>query len=85
MFKPPSPRVPRVHRTDCVPGYVARADATPPVWRCSVHGWNLQMDDMMLPWWNWQSLEKMHIESWMNHLVTRVVVWKMFIFHARKS
>jgi hypothetical protein len=42
---------------------VARADAPEsPVWRCPVHGWNLQMDDMTLPWWNWQSLEKMHIE-----------------------
>lgn len=52
------------NRTDCVPGYVARADAPEsPVWRCPVHGWNLQMDDMTLPWWNWQSLEKMHIDA----------------------
>eukprot|EP00435_Cladocopium_sp_Y103_P050325 s456_g15.t1 len=51
------------NRTDCVPGYVARADPDSPVWRCPVHGWDLQMDDMTLPWWNWQSLEKMHIDA----------------------
>ncbi|CAJ1368902.1 unnamed protein product [Effrenium voratum] len=50
-------------RSRCVPGYVARADGTPPVWRCPVHGWNIRLDDMSLPWWRWRSLEKMHLDA----------------------
>ena len=46
-----------------VPGYVARVDhSDSPVWRCPVHGWNLRLDDMTLPWWGWESIEKMHID-----------------------
>eukprot|EP00434_Breviolum_minutum_P008565 symbB.v1.2.007556.t1/scaffold432.1/size246310/6 len=51
-------------RRDCVPGYVARVDhSDSPVWRCPVHGWNLRLDDMTLPWWAWESIEKMHIDA----------------------
>ena len=39
------------NRSYCVPGYVSRSDKTPPVWRCPVHGWNIRLDDMSLPWW----------------------------------
>ena len=29
-----------------------------------MHGWNLRLDDMTLPWWAWESIEKMHIDPW---------------------
>ncbi|CAK9076018.1 unnamed protein product [Durusdinium trenchii] len=51
------------NRSQCVLGYVSRADKTAPVWRCPVHGWNIRLDDMSLPWWRWRSIEKMHIDA----------------------
>jgi len=41
---------------------VAQEDGTEAVWRCPVHGWNIRFDDLTLPWWRWQAIEKMHIE-----------------------
>lgn len=51
------------NRSQCVPGYVAQEDGTEAVWRCPVHGWNIRFDDLTLPWWRWQAIEKMHIDA----------------------
>ena len=57
---------PDVHvpqRGGCVPGYVARADGTEPVWRCPDAGWKIQLEDRSIPWWRWRNIEKLHIDA----------------------
>merc|ERR1712048_1329283 len=48
------------NRSGCVPGYVARADREPAVWRCPSDAWGIHFDDPTLPFWGWRSIERMH-------------------------
>merc|ERR1712226_1444195 len=50
-------------RESCVPGYVARAEGAPPMWRCPVTSLALRFDDPKMAWWGWERIERMHIDA----------------------